>query len=119
MYIVSGCLLGRNCKYNGGNNANEDVIEFCKTHKYIEVCPESAAKLSGTLPGRFSILFSLFQKVYVLRQLECVTLSAPITRRKAVIFCAAVNDKGIASETMMHRFTPLGNVIFFNITYNV
>ena len=28
MYIVSGCLLGRNCKYNGGNNANEDVIEF-------------------------------------------------------------------------------------------
>ena len=50
MYIVSGCLLGRNCKYNGGNNANEDVIEFCKTHKYIEVCPESAAKLPCPRP---------------------------------------------------------------------
>ena len=50
MYIVSGCLLGRNCKYNGGNNANEEVIEFCRTHKYIEVCPESAAKLPCPRP---------------------------------------------------------------------
>ena len=57
--------------------------------------PKSAIRLSGTLLGRFSILFSLFQKVYVLRQLECVTLSAPITRRKAVIFCAAVNEKAL------------------------
>ena len=45
MYIVSRCLLGCNCKYNGGNNRNEDVIEFCRTHDYITVCPETAAGL--------------------------------------------------------------------------
>jgi uncharacterized protein YbbK (DUF523 family) len=45
MYIVSRCLLGCNCKYNGGNNRNEDVIEFCRTHDYITVCPEPAAGL--------------------------------------------------------------------------
>ena len=50
MYIVSACLLGRDCKYNGGNNANEAVIEFCRTHKDIEVCPESAAKLPCPRP---------------------------------------------------------------------
>ncbi len=44
MYIVSRCLLGIDCKYNGGNNRNEDVIEFCKNHDYVTVCPETAAE---------------------------------------------------------------------------
>ena len=26
MYIISGCLLGHNCKYNGGNNRCEEVV---------------------------------------------------------------------------------------------
>lgn len=50
MYIISGCLLGHNCKYNGGNNRCERVIEFCKTHEYIVVCPESAGKLKSPRP---------------------------------------------------------------------
>ena len=50
MYIVSACLLGQNCKYNGGNNLNEDVVEFCKNHKYVTVCPESAGKLPTPRP---------------------------------------------------------------------
>ena len=45
MYIVSACLLGQNCKHNGGNNLSEEVVEFCKNHKYVTVCPESAGKL--------------------------------------------------------------------------
>lgn len=24
--LVSACLIGENCKYNGGNNYNEDVL---------------------------------------------------------------------------------------------
>lgn len=40
MYIISGCLLGQNCKYNGGNNHTDWVIEFSKKHNYIPVCPE-------------------------------------------------------------------------------
>ena len=50
MYIVSGCLLGHNCKYNGGNNRNEDVVKFCETHKHVVVCPESAGKLPTPRP---------------------------------------------------------------------
>lgn len=50
MYIVSGCLLGHNCKYNGGNNRNEEVIKFCETHKHVVVCPESAGKLPTPRP---------------------------------------------------------------------
>lgn len=40
MYIISSCLLGNNCKYNGGNNFNADVIEFAKNHSYYAICPE-------------------------------------------------------------------------------
>ena len=28
--LVSACLVGENCKYNGGNNKNEKIIEFLK-----------------------------------------------------------------------------------------
>ena len=50
MYIISGCLLGHNCKYNGGNNRNEDVIRFCSNHRYIAVCPERAGGLPCPRP---------------------------------------------------------------------
>lgn len=38
--MVSACLLGRNCKYNGGNNLNEKVVSFLQGHEIVPVCPE-------------------------------------------------------------------------------
>ena len=38
--IVSACLLGRNCKYSGGNNLDEKVCTFVEGHEVIPVCPE-------------------------------------------------------------------------------
>lgn len=26
--LVSSCIMGKNCKYNGGNNLNTKVVEF-------------------------------------------------------------------------------------------
>lgn len=43
--LVSACLLGRNCKYNGGNNYDEKVVEYLKNREVIEVCPEVLAGL--------------------------------------------------------------------------
>ena len=43
--MVSACLLGRNCKYNGGNNLDEKVIAFLNGHEVIPVCPEEEAGL--------------------------------------------------------------------------
>ena len=42
--------MGQNCKYNGGNNRCQEVIDFCAEKKYITVCPESAAKLPCPRP---------------------------------------------------------------------
>ncbi len=38
--LVSACLLGENCKYNGSNNKNEDVIALSEKFQLIPVCPE-------------------------------------------------------------------------------
>lgn len=43
--MVSACLVGRNCKYNGGNNLNASLIAFLEGKKVIPVCPEVAGGL--------------------------------------------------------------------------
>lgn len=39
---VSACLLGENCKYNGGNNRSEKVLAYLKERgaEAVPVCPE-------------------------------------------------------------------------------
>lgn len=44
-YLVSACLLGRNCKYNGSNNRSESIIAYLQDKEVIEVCPEALAGL--------------------------------------------------------------------------
>lgn len=38
--LVSACLLGENCKYNGGSNYSKKVCDFVKGCEVIPVCPE-------------------------------------------------------------------------------
>ncbi len=38
--LVSACLLGACCKYDGGHNRSEAVLAFLKGKDYIPVCPE-------------------------------------------------------------------------------
>lgn len=44
--LVSACLLGKNCKYNGSNNLNQRVLDFIEGHEVIGVCPEQLGGLS-------------------------------------------------------------------------
>lgn len=43
---VSACLLGHNCKYSGGNNRSQKVMDYIEGHEVIPVCPE----VTGGLP---------------------------------------------------------------------
>ncbi|WP_300277680.1 DUF523 domain-containing protein [Peptacetobacter sp.] len=45
MIAVSACLIGENCKYNGGNNKNETVLKYLKGKEYITICPECSGGL--------------------------------------------------------------------------
>lgn len=42
--LVSACLLGINCKYNGGNNLNPRLVSFLEDHEVVPVCPELLGK---------------------------------------------------------------------------
>ncbi len=44
--LVSACLLGVNCKYDGGNNYAKEIDEFLKDYEVIPICPE----IMGGLP---------------------------------------------------------------------
>lgn len=41
--MVSACLMGRDCKYNGGNNFSQKLAEYLKDKEVVEVCPEVLA----------------------------------------------------------------------------
>lgn len=43
--MVSACLMGENCKYNGGNNCNEKVLRLAADNEMIPVCPEQMGGL--------------------------------------------------------------------------
>ena len=43
--LVSACLLGQKCKYNGGDNLSQKVLDYVKGHEVIPVCPEVSSGL--------------------------------------------------------------------------
>ncbi|WP_320007578.1 DUF523 domain-containing protein [Maridesulfovibrio sp.] len=50
MYIVSGCLAGLCCRYDGGDNADERVMRLVSEGKAIPVCPEQLGGLTTPRP---------------------------------------------------------------------
>ncbi|MEM5883181.1 MAG: DUF523 domain-containing protein [Candidatus Aenigmatarchaeota archaeon] len=46
MKIVSACLAGINCKYNGKNNLNKKVLDMVRKGEAIPVCPEQLGGLT-------------------------------------------------------------------------
>lgn len=49
--VVSACLLGRNCKYSGGNNYSAKLERFLEGHRVIAVCPEVMGGLPTPRPA--------------------------------------------------------------------
>ena len=43
--VVSACLFGEACRYDGGSKPNEAVIALRKRYRLVPVCPESLGGL--------------------------------------------------------------------------
>ena len=81
-YLVSGCLLGHNCKYNGGNNDNAAVRAFLADKDYVVFCPERASGLPAPrLPSEIRD-----DKVYS-KAGDDVTAEFRAGAEKALAFC--------------------------------
>ncbi len=84
MILVSGCLLGVNCKYNGGNNDNAAVHKFLEGKEYVVFCPERASGLPAPrLPSEIR-----GDKVYS-KAGDDVTAEFTAGAEKALAFCKA------------------------------
>ena len=46
MYLISACLCGGNCKYNGLNNLNDKCLELLRKGEALLVCPEQLGGLN-------------------------------------------------------------------------
>ncbi|MEG0239581.1 DUF523 domain-containing protein [Anaerorhabdus sp.] len=46
MKVVSACLAGVNCKYNGGHCLVKEIKELVDNHEAITICPEVLGGLS-------------------------------------------------------------------------
>lgn len=64
MVLVSACLAGINCKYNGKNNYNEKVFNMVREGKAIPVCAEQLGGL--TTPRLPSEIKKINGKKYVI-----------------------------------------------------
>lgn len=45
MYLVSSCLAGFNCRYDGKNSENKVIVELINKGEAIAVCPEQVGGL--------------------------------------------------------------------------
>lgn len=53
--LVSACLCGKDCKWDGGNNRNQKLLDYMESMKgkaeFHEVCPEQMGGLSTPRPA--------------------------------------------------------------------
>ena len=80
--LVSSCIMGKNCKYNGGNNLNPKVVEFLKDKEVIEICPELLANMPTPRPSAeivngivMDINGNIVDEEYFLLSFQCFYLS--------------------------------------------
>ncbi len=50
MIIVSRCLLGHKCRYDGGSKPNREVIKLLEADDFVEICPECLGGLEIPRP---------------------------------------------------------------------
>ena len=49
--LISACLLGVNCRYDGGNSRDKDAMKRHQHDELIPVCPEEAGGLPTPRPA--------------------------------------------------------------------
>lgn len=90
--LVSACLLGINCKYNGENNYSKEIDDFLKDYEVIPICPEimgglptprvPAEKLENKVVTKDGIDVT---KEYIKGANECLFLAKKYNIKKALL----------------------------------
>lgn len=109
MIAVSKCLLGINCKYNGGNNYNEKLMEYLKGKDFIAICPE----VSGGLPIPRVPCEIVGEKVINREGVDC-TKEYVLGAEKALKLCKACE---VTEAILQTRSPSCGSGIVYDGTF--
>ena len=96
--LVSACLLGENCKYNGGNNYDQRVAAYVQDKQVIPVCPERVL-------GCPRVPMEIREGVLVNREGE--TVDGPVRAAVAEIL-QRVREEGIDCAVLKSRSPTCG-----------
>ncbi len=108
-YLVSACLLGHDCKYNGGNNDNAAVREFLRDKDYCVFCPERASGLPAPrLPSEIR-----GDRVYS-KAGDDVTAEFRLGAEKALAFC---QRQGVTHAILKARSPSCGPHAVYDGTF--
>lgn len=80
--------MGNNCKYNGGNNRCQWILDFSRDKSIIEICPEELGGLPTPRPPAEQVGNRVINK-----EGRDVTLEFQIGARRGVEMAAAVAEK--------------------------
>ena len=123
--LVSACLLGECCKYNGSHNKNDAVLALADRFELIPICPECFGGLpipivpSEIKDGRVyskdgidltaKFLYGAEQSLYIAREKNCP--AAVLKERSPSCGCGKIYDgsftgrvidgNGITAELLM------------------
>ena len=102
--LVSACLLGEPCRYDGKSKPNAAVRELSKVYRLIPVCPEVAGGLSTPREPSEITVASFGEKVYNKRR-DGVTAAFVLGAKKAL---AAAKANGVKLAVLKARSPSCG-----------
>lgn len=127
MILISACLCGVNCKYNGQNNLNEECLELLRKGEAILVCPEQLGGLETprtpaeirVVEGEVKVLTSDLKDVtenYQRGAQEVLNLAKKLNIKKAILKSKSPScgHKQIYDGTFTNTLTE-GNGITANL----
>ncbi|MEG0314640.1 MAG: DUF523 domain-containing protein [Erysipelotrichaceae bacterium] len=109
IYLVSACLLGNNCKYDGDNNYNEEVVKFLEGKIYYSFCPEVEG---GMYVPR--IPCEIYKGKVINKNGEDKTKEFESGANKAL---KLIKDKGITKAILKERSPSCGNKQIYDGTF--
>ena len=98
MYLISACLVGINCKYNGGNNFSEKALDLVKRGEAIPICPE---QLGGLMTPRIPAEIKLVngERRVINKNGEDITMQFEKGANEVLQLCKKLNiDKVILKQ---------------------
>ena len=112
--LVSACLLGYNCKYNGKNNYNSKIVELLKEHEVVPVCPEMLGGLSCPRIPCEKVGDKIMDKEgnnYTKQFIEGAEIALNIAKEKQVDFAILQRRSPSCGYSLIYDGTFNGNLI--------